>query len=340
MAKLSKYLMLLICFITLAPAMPRAEITAEDEQALLGKISLASSEKTRSSLYLKLADYYFASERFDDALKNYRAAAGGQLPKKNSFTAWERAGDISLEKRDYADSIKSYLNASRIYPKKTSVKLKLASAYMQSELYEKAKEVYLDVLKNNPRSIEAVIGMGNLCVSVGLSDAAMDYYRKALTIKPQREAYSAISKCALNMGDYELSAAMLKYALALGYDYQSMIDLARNYFMLGRFKEAEAALSSAIEKSKDSVDAYLYLSLVYLESGDLLKAEKIAQIAREHSSEEPVAYFLSALCLLKSGRPESAAENAAKAGALSKSAVVSEYSVKLRDFADSLKDKK
>lgn len=62
----------------------------------------------------------------------------------------------------YPESIEAYKKLLEYYPKDTSILYNLAVAYQASKQLEKAKEIYLQILKIKPQHKEAQQGLDKL----------------------------------------------------------------------------------------------------------------------------------------------------------------------------------
>lgn len=48
-----------------------------------------------------------------------------------------------------------------------------------------ANELYLDLFRENPRDIETLLSLGQICSAVGRPDEANIFYRRVLEIEPR-----------------------------------------------------------------------------------------------------------------------------------------------------------
>jgi tetratricopeptide (TPR) repeat protein len=53
--------------------------------------------------------------------------------------------------------------------------------------FEKAEEIFLEVLDTNPDEVQALSNMGRLCASQNLPDEAKKYFDRVLKLDPQNK---------------------------------------------------------------------------------------------------------------------------------------------------------
>jgi len=129
---------------------------------------------------------------------------------------------------------------------------------------EAQRDTYLIAIKKNPKDVQALVGIGNTYFDMGQLtqdkknyQTAIEYYKKALEIKPDQES--------------------VRTDMAVAYSYLGTVDLA--------IRE----LNTVINKNKDYYQAYFNLGVIlYQEENDLLGARsnflKVVEIAPDDSA--------------------------------------------------------
>jgi len=89
-----------------------------------------------------------------------------------------RLGDIEGARR-------SYERAVELQPSDSSFRKNLADLYFaELGMVDDAIGIYLDLFRTNPRDLETLSGLGQICVAVGRPEEAKSFYRRALEIEP------------------------------------------------------------------------------------------------------------------------------------------------------------
>jgi Flp pilus assembly protein TadD len=96
-----------------------------------------------------------------------------------------RLGDIEGARR-------AYERAVELQPSSSSFRKNLADLYFaELGMVDDAISIYLDLLRTQPRDLETLAGLGQISVSVGRSEEAKSFYRRALEIEPWNADISA-----------------------------------------------------------------------------------------------------------------------------------------------------
>jgi Flp pilus assembly protein TadD len=89
-----------------------------------------------------------------------------------------RLGDIDGARR-------AYERAVELQPANSSFRKNLADLYFaELGMVDDAIGIYLDLHKLQPRDLETLSGLGQICTAVGRPEEAKSFYRRALEIEP------------------------------------------------------------------------------------------------------------------------------------------------------------
>ena len=89
-----------------------------------------------------------------------------------------RLGDIDGARR-------AYERAVGLQPSNSSFRKNLADLYfVELGMVDEAIGIYLDLFRIQPRDLETLAGLGQICVAVGRPEEAKSFYRRALEIEP------------------------------------------------------------------------------------------------------------------------------------------------------------
>ncbi|MFH1368371.1 MAG: tetratricopeptide repeat protein [Elusimicrobiota bacterium] len=321
-----------ILFFSAGIVFSAAEKAPDTIESLLQVLPKTAKKRERIEIYLKLADLYVQKADRKNAVESYRKALEDRPPKKSAYAIWMLIGDMYLLDSQYAQAIESYQEAVDLAPLAEDARLKLASAYEQSDLQELARGEYLSILATHRKSFSANYALAQLYLKQNLNSQAMDYFRKTLTIKPETKVYRQIALCAGNLGDTEIAIAMLKRVISTEENYGDFLNLGSLYQSGKKVSEAEDMFSRAVKLDPSKPDAYIYLGVLYLGNKDLTPAEKMFQIALEKLPGEALLHFFLANIYFQQNNVAAAKAEIRRAESLSKTRMISVYSGKFGKF--------
>lgn len=260
------------------------------------------------------------------------AGPGGRMTKKDRYAGFIASGDAYLSEHQYARAIETYQEAAQLLPRLEKAHLRLAAVYEASDLTELARQEYLTVLSRDRRSYEAYFRLAEIYRTEGLITRAMEYYRRALTLKPGGEVYRAMSQCADVSGDVGLALAMLKHIPPEERTFDDLLAIGRLFREKKCPENAEDAFSQAIKLAPDKAEGYIFLGLLYLGNKDLTRAEKLLQIAQEKAPEEGIVRFYLGNIYYKQGNKGRARAEMKEARRLARTDMLKLYSARFADF--------
>ncbi|MBN1824077.1 MAG: tetratricopeptide repeat protein [Endomicrobiales bacterium] len=309
-----------------------ASSNGKEEQMLAEKLSGIKGRPERLNLYWETINDLKKKDELARAFRVIQRALEEDFRKKEEFELQVAGGDICLELKQYDGAIEFYRAAGYNDLKSEVSRLKLAQVYEKSELYELAIQEYLGLIKRNQKSLKANYGLASLYLERGYNTKAMEYFRRALTIKPDPDIYRKMSECAARSGDLELALVMLKSIMPEKYSYDDFINLGRLAEKLGKKEEAENYFSQAIKTSPEKADGYVDLALFYIEEGRFVPAEKILQICLDKTPDEGALHFLMGHIYYFQDRKGAALAELDKAYGCAKTNMLKKYSEKFKAF--------
>lgn len=124
-------------------------------------------------------------------------ANGGQVAKAltglESLTAvhpdfalaYNDLGVLYYQQGDKSRCLENYEKAVSIDPDNSNFKKNLADFYLAEQgRVERALELYLSVLTDNPEDIDCLMVAGHICLSMGKADSARTFYDRVLDVEP------------------------------------------------------------------------------------------------------------------------------------------------------------
>jgi serine/threonine protein kinase/Tfp pilus assembly protein PilF len=189
--------------------------------------------------------------------------------------------------RNYPKAVEAYEELAKATPNDTDVQSALGRLYMRSGTYDKARALYGRLLENDPKSADALFGLGQVEVMGGNPQTALDYLNRSLTVAIQSEndegkalilyvagfAYMKLNKPDEAMRNYQESlaiarrldekATMARDLTALG---QTQFGLGKSDVALKNYGDA-LKLRREIGDRKGIGDTLIDLGNVYNERG-------------------------------------------------------------------------
>lgn len=223
----------------------------------------------------------------------------------------EALGDMLLSKREYENSLASYLQVLKDQPERHDVRYKVGVILLLSGKYEAARQEFNRVLQSNPNMVEAREGLGLACLQSKQNSEAIQEFRTTVSQEPQRaksryllgltyliadrprEAipeletairlesrnpapYVTLGQAYLKLNNYSQAAATFKRGLDIVPDNKKL-----NYQMgmaLSKQKRYEEAFTFFL-KGGDEAQAYNNIGVHYFVEGKYEEAAKCFQKA-------------------------------------------------------------
>ena len=90
--------------------------------------------------------------------------------------------------------------AARLCPGKNSIREALARACFDQRLYERAAEMFADIVEDVPVNDYAHFGLGCTLVKLGRLPEARKHFRLAVALRPDRDEYRVrLARCGLRV---------------------------------------------------------------------------------------------------------------------------------------------
>lgn len=258
------------------------------------------------SALLLLAEMYLSLNQFAEAEKLLHEVLKGD---DHSYGAHVLLGQAYRSKHDFQKAQHHY-QAALEDNWSAELVLELADLFMQQQQYEKALEMYNQVLeaeedhekaraskihvllllKKNEQALEELnimrdfseypsrvdLAMAKLYISMDQADKAIVILKEMLEVEYQAEAGFLLGLLYVNQEKYDLAQAELDRIPADSPSYREAVYLrVRVYKMQGKTAQAVATLEKALAGSHGvSVDMYLMLALLYQEQEQFDQSRK------------------------------------------------------------------
>ncbi|HEV2493240.1 MAG TPA: serine/threonine-protein kinase [Terriglobia bacterium] len=191
--------------------------------------------------------------------------------------------------RDYPKAIDAYENLAKATPSDTDVQSALGLLYLHSGAYGKARALYGQLLELDPKSADALFGMGQVEVMSGNLQTALDYLNRALTIAIQLEndeekalilhvvgiAFRKLNKPDDAMRNYQESLTITRRLGEKAAMARTLNEMGQLLYGVGKSDDALTNYQNAfrlrreIGDKKGIGDTLIDLGNLYIERGDL-----------------------------------------------------------------------
>ena len=178
---------------------------------------------------------------------------------------------------DYAEALESLERAASLDPESVYLKLKQAEFKTRQGRIDEAMGMAEAALLEEPGSLDALVMLGNLHMSLGEDLRAAEYFRRAMEVAPEREnLYLHLATALARAGLAGDAVKVLRILVErrpgsfMGHYY-----LAKLHRELGAAREAQAAFRAVIELEPTFEGSYLELADLYEALGESDRAEAI-----------------------------------------------------------------
>ncbi|MEN6374024.1 MAG: tetratricopeptide repeat protein [Smithella sp.] len=196
---------------------------------------------------------YFQNEKYEQAITCFKKCAALSPSSDNSANAYDYMGQayVALGKTD--EAIKTYKEATRLFPTDDTSYLALGDLYMEEDMLEEATEAYEQAVNVNSNDAESHYSLGQCYLSASEPTKAYQQFTQVVRISPANASgYYGLGQVARAEGD---------------------------------LSEAINQLTKAVSKDNDFELAYVELGYTYADMGDLDKAnEQLSVLEDEDSS--------------------------------------------------------
>jgi serine/threonine protein kinase/tetratricopeptide (TPR) repeat protein len=149
------------------------------------RFEAATKEDSEFALaYAKLGQTYANLGYDNEAEQASRKAVdlSESLPPQEKYRIVASHAQVT---KDYAKAIESYENLAKVSPDDTHVQFILAGLYEDTSAFDKAREHYTEVLKADPKDVEALLAIGRVENKSGNPQGGLEYMNRALTLAIQ-----------------------------------------------------------------------------------------------------------------------------------------------------------
>ncbi len=204
--------------------------------------------------------------------------------KLRIFSAVQQAGEL-IVKDQYPAAAELLESALREEPKMSQARLMLGTSYAELGRKPEAKAQFDFVLKDDPQSVQALIGMANILNDEGRSEDVIALCKRTLSLDERNpQAYTLLGEVHASLGKPAEALPYFEKALEIQPKLtQNRLNLAGSLVEVKQYDRAEGLLNEIIRDFPRFPLAHFNLGLLYEQQG---RPEE----ARSAYAEEVSAY--------------------------------------------------
>ena len=169
-----------------------------------------------------LGDYLARLRQGDDAMRTHRFIEAAQLFREaiamrpEMYEGHFKLGNAYMLAEDYLSAIKAYTDAYERQPKDIELLVRLSELCYRMNDYSKAAQFLAEVLMLNDRYLPALLVLPELLIRLGRIDDAVELMKAALPQQPQvPELWTAAGIVMQARGDTDMAQMFYREALNL-----------------------------------------------------------------------------------------------------------------------------
>jgi tetratricopeptide (TPR) repeat protein/class 3 adenylate cyclase len=249
-------------------------------------------DEHRAEVHVALGRIYDATGDRDNAIAELKHAA---KLAPNSDDVYRRLGKVYDHAGKKEEAIQSYQTAVTKNPHYWANFDTLGKAFLMLGRYKEAEDSFKRVNElvdsSNPVGWE---GLGNVYFYEGHVEQCIDYYEKAIAIKPYFATVSNLGYAYFSLKRYDDAVRMFRKAVEMNPEHEEAVgNLADAYRWAGQTDKANETYSKAISLAKNEMrvnhrDTATMgnLALYYAKSGDVTQGLKLIANARSIDSKD------------------------------------------------------
>jgi len=207
------------------------ELRPEDGQtALLAGVNLVRSDRAKEALpWLELAaerepdstaPYVHRIDAYSDLGDHEQAELMfylGQQINPEDGELYAAMGENLLRREEYERAVWCLREAIRLAPDLPRIQARLAEAYAKTGRQERARQLYMRELRQDPGDIDTLLDLGELLVDMSRFEEAGEKFRRVLELEPDnQDAHAALGDLAIRRG--QIDEAIVQYDVVLRLD--------------------------------------------------------------------------------------------------------------------------
>ncbi|MDR2426751.1 MAG: tetratricopeptide repeat protein [Endomicrobium sp.] len=296
------------------------------------KIDEARKKKDIIALYEEYAEMFFSNKAYRMAVDIYLVLIEMKPSKKKKAEYFVKLGDIEAAQKSYNESIEYYSSALSLYKKNNNIRCKIGDILLQSNLYGLAEQCFKDILDLDKNSDYAKRKLGDIYFWQKKYSTALKYYESVSPSYYDKEIIANFSECYKNLNNYKKAIMLVDDFIEEHADSDLYLLSGLLYAETGNVPKAKEQFFSAVEADPNNFAACVNLAAIYLDNGDMDKAEEMLKKANLINSYTAVVDMMFASIAYKKGRLYEARRYASNAVLKSKRPFLKQQSQRMLDF--------
>ncbi len=220
---------------------------------------------------------YYSADKYEMAIAKFKEHILTN-PKENDYMFWYKKGFSENALKKYDDAISSLTSSLAFKSDYLNTYLELGYANSKLKKDEIAISHFNKAIAIDPKSHIPYNGIAEIYRDNKKDmNMAMEWYRKALAIKPtERKANYGIGYCLNSQQKYAEAVPYIIKAIENEKTYAAAYtELGYSYFKLNNEAEAEKNLLQSLKLNPTNESSRYYLCLMYLKQGKKEKAQQM-----------------------------------------------------------------
>lgn len=236
--------------------------------------TLLNNYPKNADAYQMMAIIELERNNFDDAATLIKAAI--ELAPNNALF-FNTLGNIELHRGKIAQAEQAFMSAISLDAEKIEYKYNLAHFYLMQNQYQKAINIYYQILHMNPTHYLSIRGITLCYLLSNEPEIALEHattWVEEFSIYDEPYYYLGLCNYALN----NISEALSAYDKGLNLNPNNneiLTAIGVCYHALGNFSIAEIYLLKSLSLEHNNPTAIYNLATIHLELGDLATAQKL-----------------------------------------------------------------
>jgi tetratricopeptide (TPR) repeat protein len=243
--------------------------------ATLASACAGSVEQSRR--YAARGDQYFAADRFDAAVIEYRNALKQQ--PKSAETHLKLADTyVALDKAE--EAYREYASAIELRPGNTRSYLGMGRLLLDAGMFNEARLRAELILDHEPRNVEALLLYGRALNRQGRFNDAVGAFNTALALDSRPALYDGLGRAKTGLVDQKGAEAAYREGIARNpRSVEARVSLAQFLLTAKRVREAEQEVLKAVELNPHDELANRAVASVYVTTNRRPLAEQYLKAA-------------------------------------------------------------
>lgn len=253
--------------------------------------------------YFEGREFYYQSE-YQQAINKFEIAFEKGLSSRKRRKTYVMMGRSYEMLGEMDRAFATYSKGLKLYPKNIELMVESADLYYTSEGYDKAIDLYNQVLEKDKENYLAHLGLARSYQKIGFFSKAIGYYSlyfdEAEKINPYY--YYDYAFCFFKLDDYvKVQEIIADNLTGKKTDADLLLLSAKTFYKVKNYDRAFEDLDKALEIDSTRRDIELTKAFWYYSLGKYSKSQEIANKYINKNGKDTLALLVKSMCLKKTG---------------------------------------